>query len=519
MAEALKIFPLRASPGIKRDTTDSEGNFWSQGQWVRFYRGLPRSMPGYRSMTQSFAGPSRGLFVNSGPSAGFFSVFSGSANKIEVGQFNQGGFGSGVTDITPSAFVTSANNVWQLDSFFNANGGGLIDLIAHAAPNLADIASNIATQVYYGDITSSAPLSGALDDSSNPFLVSGGILALSPYAIAYGSGGQVSWSALNDPTTWPVANAANPVATKIVKGLSIQNQSSPPSCLLWSIDSLIQMSFVGGDVIWNFNKISDQSSILSSSGPVEMDGVYYWPGIDRFLTYNGTLRELPNEMNLDFFYDNLNYAQRQKVFGFKIPRRGEICFAAPLFGSVECNWLFIYNVREGTWYDTPLPADGRSAAYFAQAWQYPVLGGAASYIGGFNMWQHEYGTDEIVGNNVNAIESFIVSPSASIVGGGLTFFGGAAASADSVWTQLVRWEPDFLLGNSITFTTLGRAYPMDQDTTLDTRTITRQPNNNQYDLQAQARYVRWKMGCNSQGGSFIMGAPLIHYRMGDRNPS
>jgi hypothetical protein len=34
------------------------------------------------------------------------------------------------------------------------------------------------------------------------------------------------------------------------------------------------MSFVGGDVIWNFNTISDQSSILSSSCPVEMDGIF-----------------------------------------------------------------------------------------------------------------------------------------------------------------------------------------------------------------------------------------------------
>lgn len=517
MAETLKIFPLRALPGVKRDTTDTEGNYWSQGKWVRFYRGLPRSMPGYRSMTQAFAGPSRGLFVNANGN-GFFSVFSGSADKIEVGQFNQSGFGSGVSDITPGGFVTNPSNAWQIDSFFNSNGGGLIDLIAHAAPNLADIASNVATQVYYGDITSISPLTGAVDDSSNPFEVSGGVLALHPYAIAYGSGGQVSWSAVNDPSVFPVANAANPVATKIVKGLAIENQSNPPSCLLWSIDSLIQMSFVGGDVVWDFNVISDQSSVLSSSGMIEADGVFYWPGIDRFLTYNGTLRELPNEMNLDFFYDNLNYAQRQKVFGFKIPRRGEIWYCAPLFGATECNWAVIYNVRENTWYDTPLPADGRSAAYFAQAWQYPVLGGASSYMGGFNMWQSEFGTDEIVGNTVNAIESFILSPSASIVGGGLTFLGSASASPESVNTQMVRFEPDFKIGNSITFTTLGRDYPMDQDSILNTRTIMQQPSGNQYDLQVQKRYLRWQIGCNSQGGSFIMGTPLLHYRNGDRNP-
>lgn len=509
MAENYQIIPLHALPGIKKDGTSTEGDYWNDGQWVRFYRGLPRSMLGYRSMTNEYSGPSRGLFVNLNPT-GFLDIFSGSSDVIEVGQFTTAGFGSGINDVTPSGFVTSVANLWQLDSFYNANGGGEQSLIAHAAPNLIDITNNIATQVYYGDITSTSALTGAVDDSSNPVLVSGGILALDPYVIVYGSLGLVWWSALNDPTTFPIANQANPTPTKIVKALSLRGTAAP-AALLWSIDSLLLMSFVGGDQVWTFATISDQSSILSSSCPVEMDGIYYWIGVDRFLVYNGTLRELPNEMNLDFFFTNLNFAQRQKVFGFKVPKWGEIWWAFPLGAATECNHAIVYNVRENTWYDTPLPRDGRSAAYFAQSWQYPVLFGANPLPNGtYQLWQSEFGTDEIVDNNVNAILSFIESPDMSIVGGGLV-----GASTDDVWTQLIRFEADFNIGSALNIRVLGRDFAMDTNEVLDSRVITQTDNN--FDSQVQARYMRWQIESNVQAGGFAMGTPLISFRTGDRN--
>jgi len=514
--ESHKIFPLRSLPGIKKDGTETEGNYWNDGKWTRFYRGLPRSILGYRAMTDGYPGPSRGLFVSLN-GTGYLDIFSGSSDALNVAQFTTAGFGSGPTDITPTGFVGSPNNIWQLDSLFNSNGGGKIDLVAHAAPNLADIGSNIATQVYYGDITTTSPLLGAVDDVGNPFKVSGGITVAAPYAIAYGSDGLVAWSDQSNPGLFPLANAANPTSTKIVKGLSLRGNSAP-AAILWSIDSIIQMLFVGGDVVWTFNTVSDQSSILSSSGPVEFDGIYYWPGVDRFLTYNGVLRELPNEINSDFFYTNLNFAQRQKVFGFKIPRWGEIWWCFPMGNSTECNHAVIYNVRENTWYDTPLPADGRSAAYFAQSWQYPVLSGAFPYPGNnYQLWQSEFGVDEIQGGNVNAIYSFIESADLAIVGGGLTASGTPDATPDDVWTQLVRFEGDFNITTSLNIKILGRNFAMDEDEVLETVQITQ--SNNNFDTQAQARYLRWRFECNSQGGSYITGFPLISYRAGDRNPA
>lgn len=530
MPEELKIFPLKPSAGIKKDTTPTEGNYWDDGVWTRFYRGLPRSMPGYRDMTDTYPGPSRGLLVNP-IGNGYINVFSGSSDNLVVGQFTQAGVGSSPADITPSGFATNPLNLWQMDSLFNGNGGGEVSICANGSPNLGNISNNVATPIYFGDINAVAPLVASVNDAMSPATVSvdGGIVSLAPFLIGYGSDGLFIWSSPDSPGVFPVANGANICATKIVKGMSIRGGSTNPSGLFWSLDSVIQASFIGGTgtggAVWNFNTLSDQSSILSSSAVVEMDGIYYWPGIDRFLVFNGVLRELPNEMNLDFFYSNLNLEYAQKCFGFKVPRWGEIWFCAPLFGATECNWAIIYNVRENTWYDTLLPADGRSAAAFAQTFPYPIMGSANGLtpIGQnsgtvYPIWQHEYSTDQIRGNEVDAILKSVTSGTASIVGGGLTLFGNPAVSSQSVQTEMAFFEPDFKFNNSLQFQTFGRMYPQDEDTVLNTTDIVKKVSENFYDLTVQSRYLRWGISTNEQGGYYVMGQPLVHYRPGDPSP-
>ena len=102
---------------------------------------------------------------------------------------------------------------------------------------------------------------------------------------------------------------------------------------------------------------------MSSQCVIEYDGIYYWCGVDRFLMFNGVVREVPNSLNLNWFYDNLNFNQRQKVFAVKVPRWGEIWWCYPRGNATECTHAVIYNVRENTWYDCELPNDGRSAGF------------------------------------------------------------------------------------------------------------------------------------------------------------
>jgi hypothetical protein len=443
-----KVFALDTKPGIQRDGTVFDKSFYTAGRWVRFQRGRPRKIFGYRVISNQMKGPSRGMWVY--PQNSFNDVFSGYSDGLQELVIDDNGVGSGITNFTLSNFTANPNNLWQFDGFFNVTGG-VQDLVAHPGQNLTAIDSTVNTPVLIGDIngstmskigvftdsvttTNGSPIitlaainirigagqvvTGAgipadtrvesvsglnvtLTDNAtasatvtatfdNEVDVSGGIVALHPYVFVFGNDGLIRNCAAGDPLDWVSAdaNAVNVATGKIVQGLPVRGGSNSPSGLFWSLDSLIRVSYApqtlgvsgtgnfGATNFWRYDIISSQTSILSSQCVIEYDGIYYWIGVDRFLLYNGVVKEIPNPMNQDYFFDNLNYTQRQKVWATKVPRFGEIWWFYPRGDSTECNDAIIFNVRENTWYDAGTAiGTRRSAGYFSQVFAYPVAAG------------------------------------------------------------------------------------------------------------------------------------------------
>ena len=440
-----KVFALDTKPGIQRDGTVFDKEFYNDGRWVRFQRGRPRKIAGYREIVNDMAGPSRGIYVL--PENNFNNVYNGYADGLQLIPINNIGIGSGITDITLTDFTPSPNNLWQFDSLFDASGSGNELLVAHPGQNLELIDSTINTPVLAGsttgtsmsaigvftvaatlnstttvtvantaligagqtvtgtgipanttvvsvtntttfEISNAASITGASTLTiDNNVDVSGGVVVLHPYVFVYGNNGLIRNCAAGNPEDWVSADAneTNVASTKVVKGLPVRGGSNAPSGLFWSLDSLIRVSYnpttitVGGNpqtFYWRYDLISSQSSILSSQSVIEYDGIYYWCGVDRFLLYNGVVKEIPNTYNQNYFFDNLNYAQRQKVFAAKVPRFGEIWWFYPRGDSTECNDCVIYNVRENCWYDLGEAVGARrSAGYFSQVFHYPVNAG------------------------------------------------------------------------------------------------------------------------------------------------
>jgi len=442
-----KVFGLDTQPGIQRDGTVTDRNFYTDGRCVRFQRARPRKILGYREIVANLAGPSRGIYVD--PQDQFNRVYSGYNDGLQSVQINSSGTGSGLLDFTLSNFTPNDNNLWQFDSLFDSGGSGQSLLIAHPGQNLTSISNTINTPVLSGAIggttmskvgvftaTGSAnstdtitlaaanylvgagqvvtgtsvpsgttvvsvtggitvKLSAAVTTTyasgtftfDNNVDVSGGAVVLHPYLFVYGNNGLIKNCAAGNPSDWVSADAneTNVASTKIVKGLPVRGGSNAPSGLFWSLDSLIRVSYtpttvtIGGTsstFYWRYDIISSQSSILSSQSVIEYDGIYYWIGVDRFLMYNGVVKEVPNPMNQNYFFDNLNYAEREKVYCTKVPRFGEIWWFFPSGDSTECNDAIIYNIRENTWYDSGQAAGARrSAGYFSQVFHYPVNAG------------------------------------------------------------------------------------------------------------------------------------------------
>jgi hypothetical protein len=116
-------------------------------------------------------------------------------------------------------------------------------------------------------------------------------------------------------------------------------------------------------------------------------------------------------MNQNYFFDNLNYSQRQKVWVTKVPRYGEIWWFYPRGDATECTDAIIYNIRENTWYDAGEALGARrSAGYFSQVFAYPVAADwntsavEVAYTGSFNtvsgskfLYLDTYNTSIIIG--------------------------------------------------------------------------------------------------------------------------
>jgi hypothetical protein len=441
-----KVFALDTLAGIQRDGTVFDKQYYNDGRWVRFQRGRPRKVGGYRVIANELLGPSRGVWVN--PQNGFNFVFSGYSSGLQELIIDDNGVGAGVNNFTLSNFTATSTNLWQFDGFYDVAGAGVNSLLAHPGQNLVAIDNTTNSPVLIGDINGTTMSQiGVFTDSvttvsgtpnltlaaaniligagqtitgagipasttvvsvsgtavvisnnatasatvtatfNNNVTVSGGVVSLHPYVFVYGNNGLIRNCSAGNAQDWVSADAneTNVATGKIVQGLPVRGGSNAPSGLFWSLDSLVRVSYnpqslgVAGTgnfappTFWRYDIISSQSSILSSQSAIEYDGVYYWCGTDRFLLYNGVVKEIPNQMNQNWFFDNLNYSQRQKVWVTKVPRFGEVWWFYPRGNSTECNDAIIYNIRENTWYDAGEAIGARrSAGYFSQVFAFPI---------------------------------------------------------------------------------------------------------------------------------------------------
>jgi len=498
---------IRSTPGIKRDGTIFQGDHYVDGQWCRFQRGYPRKMGGFRRATNQLANLARGMHAFS--ENGQTYVHVGEEGRLEQVIVDAQAIASPVADRTPAGFVSSPANLWQFDVLFDTVTGGQT-LVAHAGQNLVNQDETTDRPVYLGNITGSVAFTAAGGGAPS---VSGGIVVLHPYVFAYGTDGYVAWSVPGNPNDWTGAGSGDGYITgqKIVKGLPLRaGPGNSPSGLFWSLDSVIRATFVGGGPVFQFDTVSATSSILSSQGVIEYDGIYFWAGVDRFLMFNGVVREVQNTLNLNWFFDNLNFAQRQKVFAMAVPRYGEIWWCFPFGNATECTHAVIYNVREQTWYDTVLPNAGRSGGIFVNVSAKPLMVGASSATPSQILWQHEDGVDEIDGQTINPVRSYFETGDIAL----------PALPKDAV-NKSVRIsiiEPDFVQRGNMTVRVTGRYNARAPLVTGEAKTfppVANDPSEQVVFLKEVRREMRLIFESNAVGGDYQMGQVIAHLEQSD----
>lgn len=601
---------LRSAAGIKRDGTKYEGDFYVDGQWVRWQRGLPRKMGGYRSTQKYLQQISRGfstftqmnfVYCHSGGSSTLdrftidatanssivtdrtpiavsatatVTLTGGAAGSVDmitvngvnvmsgsvafatslsvtatavaanitahasVPEYTATAVGPVITisaasaaGTTPNGFVVavttttitethtnmaggsyalenSALNMWMFDYQYDSSSNENY-LLAHVAPNLQCICNDAGGQIFFGEVLGTGDLkSVALPPDAN---VTGGIVSLHPYLFYYGTDGIIGWSKEGEPTNLTGAGSglARVWGQKIIKGLPLRAGSgSAPAGIFWAFDAVIRATFTGGATVFQFDVIATDTSILSPQCVVDYDGVFFWCGVDRFLMFNGVVREVPNAMNVNYFFDGLNPKQKLKVFAFKVPRFGEIWWCYPRGDATECTHAVIYNVREQTWYDTELPNNGRSAGQFNNSFASPILTGVEDTGPGYRVWVQEQLTDEYDGSNIRPIQSYFETGDLS-----------ALVSGKNEYIRITTIEPDFVQNGPMTVQVTGRANaraPEVFGTTFEFPETADLPYEQIVMLKEQRRELRVRFESNALYGDYQMGQIIGHISTGDK---
>lgn len=589
-----------SDPGIKRDGTPFDGNFYTDGQWVRWQRGKPRKIGGYRSTEKYLPEISRGLtnfsrqqvsHCHSGGAStlvkfimddtGNTSILydrtpvdvaatgtvtltggsSGSVSSITVGGVEimngsvpfhtdlsttaadvassintkhsspdytaaavgtvvtitadiAGGAPDGLAVVVTATTITStvvdmagghdalavsSENRWMFDYEFDSSTSENY-LLAHAAPNLVHLANVEGGQIFFGNVNGVDVLQSVdLPSGTN---CAGGIVCVHPYLMYYGADGIIGWSVPGDPTNLVDlgtggAGVGRPWGQKIIKGFPIRGNGSGPAAVFWAYDAVIRATFTGGETVFAFDVVTSDSSVMSPDAIVDYDGVFYWAGIDRFLMYNGVVREVPNNMNMNYFFDGINKSQRSKVFAFSVPRFGEIWWCYPRGSAEECTHAVIYNIRENTWYDLELPEGGRSMVSFSKLLTAPMLGGVEDGSGKYRVWLHEQGVDAIDGDLINPIQSYFeTAPMSQLLQG----------KDEAI--NIARIEPDFLqtgpmklqvVGsmNSRAPLVYGKEFFFPEEASIPAEQVV--------NLKDQRRLLRLRFESNALGGDYQMG--------------
>jgi len=197
----------------------------------------------------------------------------------------------------------------------------------------------------------------------------------------------IRWSNAGDYTNWTVSNQTTAGSFHFSSGSYIVGGIQCPQFGLVSTDIEVwTMTYVGGTVIFNFNKVGTGCGWIGPHACGILSGNPYWMGTNNFFTLSGQgVQPLPCTV-WDQVFQNLSAANQSKVRCAVNSAFNEIMFFYPSASATE-NDSYVKVHIEGNEYEWDYGSMQRTA------WtDVSILGMPISADTSGQLWQHETGT-------------------------------------------------------------------------------------------------------------------------------
>jgi len=566
-----QVFPITYKAGILRDGAFFQGDYCPDGQWVRFFRGQPQNIGGMKTIEIKSKDLSQKITMpNSAFPCSCLVYYDNDGQHILIG------CSQGTTSFPGNKRANNIHLLYKEGLLVQVNYNKFadknrLDRLIQYIPIISTI-NNIQTNLIIGlnmqnylDITTSSPIeSGIVIEGMNfrnlefPDFVfreaTGGMLYVSNRLFIYGNNGVVRWSSASQEKSDKKTSLKIPflffedrysinISTdKVIYGAEWRGGVNTPTIIFWTLSSVIRITNITGsssqpitdpdDLSFRREVISRDSSILSSRSVVEYDGIFYWPGTQRFFVFNGVVLPLENNLNRQTFFDTIDMKKRQKVFGIKNVSRDEIWWFYPEKGKADdvgCTRAVIYNVIDNSWYDTAIE---RSAGYFdnVSGNMYSVGKNLVPYPNDSNhyIWQHEVENDQVnlyyngeAGSDTAQVKPIISYFTTPIISYATYNKFKQPVGVDSTM-KIMRIEPNLVPTDQVnmTITINSYEYPTSKAVPSEAILITEVKEDTRIvkpriDVEYQGGNINFTFRSNGLGSGYQMGTNFVVAKIGD----
>lgn len=380
----MPIEALQIQPGVYRHGTDLEGaGRWRDVNLVRWRSGSLQPIGGWQERTKTGATldkPARG-------SLGW--IDNSFDTNIALGTYEKLFHisASGVVrDITPVGFTSGDENAGINIGYggnFYGNGyygtqresnGVYEEATTWALDTWGEylVACSVDDgKLYEWQLSSSAVAAVIANAPINNLAL---VTTAERFLFALGAGGnprKVQWCDKEDNTAWtPLSTNEAGDFELSTNGEILSGHRLRGKTLILTTTDAHTATYIGPQLVFRFERVGTSCGAISRHACIpSMEGAF-WMGQKGFFIYNGSsVQEMPCDV-LDYVFNDINTAQRSKVFAVDNSQYGEAWWFYPSGNSNENDRYVVYNYKENYWNIGELT---RTTGFDAGVFRQPIM--------------------------------------------------------------------------------------------------------------------------------------------------